>query len=40
MNGITYRPYRGTGELAGMAAANARLRTRLGLLEPIDLAAM
>ncbi len=40
MNVITYRPYRGTEELAGMAAANARLRTRLGLLEPIDLAAM
>lgn len=40
MNGITYRPYRGTGDLAGMAAANARLRARLGLLEPIDLAAM
>ena len=40
MNGITYRPYRGSKELAGMAAANARLRTRLGLLEPIDLAAM
>lgn len=40
MNGVTYRPYRGTVELAGMAAANARLRARLGLLEPIDLAAM
>ena len=40
MNDITYRPYRGTEELAGMAAANARLRTHLGLLEPTDLAAM
>lgn len=40
MNDITYRPYRGTEELAGMAAANARLRARLGLLETSDLAAM
>jgi len=40
MNGTTYRPYRGTVELAGMAAASARLRAHIGLLEPTDLAAM
>lgn len=39
MNGITYRPYRGPVELAGMAAATNRLRAHLGL-DPIDLAAM
>ena len=39
MNGTTYRPYRGTVELAGMAAASARLRAHIGLLEPTDLAA-
>jgi mycothiol synthase len=40
MSGAACRPYRGTEDLAGMAAANARLRTRLGLLEGINLAAM
>ena len=40
MNGTTYRPYRGPGDLAGMASASARLRTRLGLLDGVNLAAM
>lgn len=40
MIGVTCRPYRGTEDLAGMAAANARLRTHLGLLEPVDIVAM
>jgi mycothiol synthase len=40
MTGITYRPYRGPGELAGMAEASARLRARLGLLDGVNLAAM
>ena len=39
-SGITYRRYRGLEELPGMAAANARLRTHVNLLEPIDLDAM
>ncbi len=40
MNGIAYRPYLGPEELAGMAAASARLRARLGLLDGVNLAAM
>ncbi len=40
VTGITYRPYLGPDDLAGMAAANARLRDRLRLLEGINLAAM
>ncbi len=40
MTSFTCRPYRGTEDLAGMAGASARLRAHLGLLEPIDLAAM
>lgn len=39
-SGITYRPYRGLEDIPGMAVANARLRTHVGLLEPIDLEAM
>jgi ribosomal protein S18 acetylase RimI-like enzyme len=39
-SGITYRRYRGLDELPGMAAANARLRAHVNLLEPIDLDAM
>jgi ribosomal protein S18 acetylase RimI-like enzyme len=38
--GITYRRYRGLEDVPGMAAANARLRTHVGVLEPIDVAAM
>lgn len=34
---ITYRRWTGFDELPAMAAANARLRARCGLLEPIDL---
>jgi ribosomal protein S18 acetylase RimI-like enzyme len=37
---ITYRRYRGLEDIPGMAAANARLRTHVGLLEPIDVDAM
>ena len=40
MRGIRYRPYRGPEELAGMAAAEARLRAQLGLMRGINLAAM
>ena len=40
MTGTTYRPYRGPEDLAGMAAASARLRARLGLLDGVNLAAM
>jgi mycothiol synthase len=40
MTGATYRPYRGPEDLAGMAAASARLRARLGLLDGVNLAAM
>ena len=36
-SGITYHRWTGLDELPGMAAANARLRARCGLLEPIDL---
>lgn len=39
-SGIAYRPYRGLADVAGMGAANARLRRSVGLLEPIDVAAM
>ena len=35
--GVALRPYAGLDDLPGMAAANARLRERCGLLEPIDL---
>jgi ribosomal protein S18 acetylase RimI-like enzyme len=38
--GITYRRWTGFDELPGMAAANARLRARCGMLEPVDLDAM
>ena len=34
---VALRPYAGLDDLPGMAAANARLRERCGLLEPIDL---
>ena len=40
MSGTAYRRYRGPEELAGMAAANARLRARLGLLEGVNLEAL
>ena len=39
-SGITYRRYRGLEDLGGMCTANARLRTHVGLLEPIDLEAI
>jgi mycothiol synthase len=39
-SGITYRRFRGLDDLPGMGAANARLRTHVRLLEPIDLDAM
>jgi ribosomal protein S18 acetylase RimI-like enzyme len=39
-SGIACRPYRGLADVAGMGAANARLRTSIGLLEPIDVPAM
>jgi ribosomal protein S18 acetylase RimI-like enzyme len=39
-NGVTYRRYRGLEELAGMAAANQRLRTQCGQLQPINLEGM
>ena len=39
-SGIVHRQYRGLADVAGMGAANARLRTSVGLLEPIDVAAM
>jgi GNAT superfamily N-acetyltransferase len=39
-SGVTYRRYRGPEDLAGMAEANQRLRTRCGQLEPVDLEAM
>ena len=38
--GLRFRLYRGIDEIPGMAAANARLRTSVGQLEPIDVAAM
>jgi ribosomal protein S18 acetylase RimI-like enzyme len=37
---ITYRRYRGVGDIDGMATANARLRALAGVLEPIDLESM
>jgi ribosomal protein S18 acetylase RimI-like enzyme len=37
---VAYRLYRGTEELRGMMEANHRLRTRCGILEPIDMASM
>ena len=37
---ISLRAWGSLDDLAGMAQANARLRTRLGLLDPIDLATM
>jgi mycothiol synthase len=40
MTGITCRPYNGSEDLAGMTAAEARLRARLGLMRGINLAAM
>jgi mycothiol synthase len=40
MSGVTYRPYRGPEDLAGMTEAEARLRARLGLIRGINLAAM
>jgi mycothiol synthase len=39
-SGVTYRRYRGPEELAGMADANQRLRTRCGQLQPVDLEAI
>lgn len=36
MNRVAYRAWHGLGDVAGMAAANTRLRDRLGLLDPID----
>lgn len=39
-SGITYRRWTGFGELPAMAAANARLRAHVGLIEPIDLDSM
>ena len=38
--GVTYRRWRGMGDIEGMAAANARLRGHVGLLEPIDVDGM
>jgi GNAT superfamily N-acetyltransferase len=39
-SGITFRRYRGLQDVAAMGEANARLRTRVGMLEPIDPEAM
>jgi len=39
-SGATFRRWRGIDDIEGMAAANARLRAHLGVLEPIDVAAM
>ena len=39
-SGVTFRPYRGLDDIPDMGAANARLRARAGVLEPIDEAAM
>ena len=39
-SGITYHRWTGLDDLPGMAAANARLRARCGLLEPVDVEAM
>ena len=38
--GATFRRWRGLEDLVGMAAANARLRGHIGLVEPIDVEAM
>jgi mycothiol synthase len=40
MNEIRLRPWRGLDDIPGMAAANARLRRHVGLLDPIDVAGM
>jgi hypothetical protein len=40
MNGLVLRPWRGLGDIPGMAAANGRLRERAGVLDPIDVASM
>jgi GNAT superfamily N-acetyltransferase len=34
------RPWRGIEDIAGMAAANGRLRTHVGVLDPVDVASM
>lgn len=34
--GVTFRPYRGLEDIDAMAAANAALRRRVGVLEPIE----
>ena len=39
-SGATFRRWQGIEDVAGMAAANAALRTRIGVLEPIDVEAM
>jgi ribosomal protein S18 acetylase RimI-like enzyme len=39
-SGATFRRWRGLDDIPGMAAANARLRVHVGLLEPIDVDAM
>jgi ribosomal protein S18 acetylase RimI-like enzyme len=39
-SGATFRRWRGIEEIDGMAAANARLRERVGVLEPINAEAM
>jgi ribosomal protein S18 acetylase RimI-like enzyme len=38
--GITLRPWRGLEDIPGMAAANQRLRDRVGVLEPVDVPGM
>lgn len=38
--GLGFRHWEGLEDLAGMAAANASLRQRLGVIEPIDVVAM
>ncbi len=40
MSEISIRAYRGLADIPGMGAANARLRERVGVLDPIDVAAM
>lgn len=37
---VALRPWRGLDDLAGMAAANQRLRTHVGRIDPIDIADM
>ncbi|HYO43790.1 MAG TPA: GNAT family N-acetyltransferase [Candidatus Limnocylindrales bacterium] len=39
-SGATFRRWRGIEDVDGMAAANARLRDHVGLLEPVDVASM